>query len=154
MKLEQIIYTPSVRVKFTKREIAVLMELSAMHYDGACVAAGRQGGFLYGISNGNDELTWRQCDLLGKICEGASFWERSPRVADQKKGVIGRRLFGETLWLMKAMEFAKKCSDPVAESSAEQFKAQKERDKAYYGPLPYQGDEVADRAARRARCMP
>lgn len=145
MKLEQIVYTASVRVKFTKQEIGVLMKLSAMHYDGVCQAAGRCGGFLWGIRNGNDSLTCREADILGKICEGASFWERSPLQSDQVRGRIGRKLFGETLRLMQVMSDAKAAASGLAREFEERYQMETGTAKPYTGPLPYQGETHGNR---------
>ena len=137
MKLTAIQFEPSARVKFTKREISVLMQLSAMHYDHVCKAAGKCGGFLWGIRNGNDKLTWHDLDILGKICEGASFWERSSLPAIQAKSEIGRRLFGEILALMKGLGFARECAEPVGQAAVVQINTGVRR--TYLGPLPYEG---------------
>jgi hypothetical protein len=138
MKLQRVLFKPSVQVKFTRIEISVLMQLSAMHYDGVCKAAGQCGGFLYGIANGNDTLSWREIDLLGKICEGASFWERSSSARLQRKGAIGRRLFGDMLRLHRGLEFAGRCAEPVGKHATEQINVQER--KPYWGPLPYLGE--------------
>jgi hypothetical protein len=141
MKLERILFAPSVQVKFTRRELSVLMQLSAMHYDSLCKAASKPGrdGFLWGIKNGNESLTWQECNLLAKICEGASFWERSSRPIDQQKAKVGRRLFAELLRLLKAMENAFQLTRILGEKIAEQSNIQER--KPYFGPLPYQGEE-------------
>ncbi len=69
-----------------RRDVDVLVLLAEHHYDGACRAAGRQGGFLYGWFNitrdqspcGEYKIeevpkcngTRRDLDTVLKICEG------------------------------------------------------------------------------------
>jgi hypothetical protein len=67
-------------IHFNGRELDALMEASAKHYDGVCKAAGKVGGFLYGMVQrfGGTEpvtaatmatLSRSECDILCKICE-------------------------------------------------------------------------------------
>jgi len=73
-------YDVSALVIFTRADVDSLMELSASHYDGKCKAAGKVGGFLYGIHNAvcvlpdaSEEfprrLSWDNVDTLCKILE-------------------------------------------------------------------------------------
>jgi hypothetical protein len=73
-------YSVSALVIFSRADVDGLMELSATHYDGKCKAAGKIGGFLYGIHNAvcvlpdaSEEfprcLTWDNVDTLCKILE-------------------------------------------------------------------------------------
>lgn len=82
-------YAVSAQVIFSRAEVASLLELSASHYDGKCKAAGKLGGFLYGINNavsfqpdGSEEIprlvSWDNVDTLCKILEQA----RTPEQAD------------------------------------------------------------------------
>jgi hypothetical protein len=76
MKTRRLVPHYNVEVVLTRREIAVLMSRSANHYDGVCRAAGKLGGFLYGINNRlldvdvvEVEVTADELNLLMKICE-------------------------------------------------------------------------------------
>lgn len=88
MRLELVRFTPRARVVFTEEEIKTLLRCSESHYDGVCKAAGREGGFLYGMMNrfalreaakrdsanadqseATHDLEWREIDTLLKILE-------------------------------------------------------------------------------------
>jgi len=76
MELKGFVYTPEAYVTFTRREVKLMMILSANHYDAHCREAGQHGGFLYGISNGTKyqshhevRLGLTQVDTLCKVTE-------------------------------------------------------------------------------------
>ena len=73
MNLKEISFEPKAEVEFSASDVNLLMEWSKAHYDGVCRQAGKQGNFLYGLSNSAPDyrhtLTWRQLDTLLKICE-------------------------------------------------------------------------------------
>ena len=81
-------YDVSAQVIFTRAEVDWLLDLSASHYDGKCEAAGKHGGFLYGINNavsmqpdGSEEIprlvSWDNVDTLCKILEQARTGEQA-----------------------------------------------------------------------------
>jgi hypothetical protein len=88
MRLELVAFTPRARVVLTEEEIETMIACSALHYDGVCQAAGKRGGFLYGMKNryalresaksdpanidqsdATHFLEWSQIDTLLKILE-------------------------------------------------------------------------------------
>ena len=82
MKLAEISFKPIAHVTFTSAEIRLMCECSRCHYDGVCKDASKVGGFLYGMSNAEENapghshsLTWRQLDTLAKILELGSMLE-------------------------------------------------------------------------------
>jgi hypothetical protein len=73
MNLKEISFEPKAEVEFSASDVNLLMEWSKAHYDGVCRQAGKQGNFLYGLSNSAPDyrirLTFREADTLRKICE-------------------------------------------------------------------------------------
>lgn len=94
MHFEKFVRIPSVVVSFTLEEINLLMYASSSHYDATCKAAGRLGGFLYGMEIrikmgaefSPDEplpthtLSFRQVDLLAKISEPIVVSQEPPKL--------------------------------------------------------------------------
>lgn len=89
-------YAVSAQVIFTRAEVDALLELSASHYDGKCEAAGKHGGFLYGISNavsvqpdGSEEIprlvSWDNVDTLCKILEQSRTAEQAELYGAMRK---------------------------------------------------------------------
>jgi hypothetical protein len=80
MELDSLVFIAKAEVILTLDEVQALMDLAATHYDGACIAAGQHGGFIYGwynlvtFSSANQRkvpvrVTWDQFDLVAKILE-------------------------------------------------------------------------------------
>ena len=79
MQPERIQFEARAVCKFTKAEIALLMECSARHYDGECKRAGQPGGMIFGLNNAlvaetfpTQRLSAGDCDLLCKVLENGT----------------------------------------------------------------------------------
>lgn len=104
MKVSAITFTPAATVRFSNRELALMLKCSARHYDHRCRSIGvaGQGSFLYGwkmrreISPKIREETVSsdQLDTLMKVLEGG---RHLPSVKDQRNafglGLNLRRTF-------------------------------------------------------------
>ena len=82
MRIE-IIGRPEFHFVLVAGDLAMLIELSAHHYDGWCRSASKHGGFLYGWENcldgtGRVEVTasWREVDTCCKIMESACWFDK------------------------------------------------------------------------------
>jgi hypothetical protein len=69
---------PHFELTITVELLIVLLKASELHYDGACIGAGKAGGILYGFKNtlllGKEEVihpvvSFRELDLMLKILE-------------------------------------------------------------------------------------
>lgn len=90
---------PLFRVPLTLADVAVLLELSALHYDETCRLAGVPGeqGFIYGwnswltlLATTPDEppvvtATWRQLDLCLKLMEFLPYRFTAERTATVRR---------------------------------------------------------------------
>ena len=66
-------YRVDARLQITKSELEHMIECSAKHYDGVCIAASRLGGFLYGwrIQLDLDEciIVWADWNIADTLCK-------------------------------------------------------------------------------------
>jgi hypothetical protein len=82
MKLDSIFFTPKAEVSFTSAEYELMLECSAVHYDGVCKDVGKEklfngeAGMLWRahrihINTGHQSVTFtfRELDTLAKILE-------------------------------------------------------------------------------------
>lgn len=111
----------------TRDDILPLIVLAQHHYDSACIATARQGGFLHTwlgrvsafIDISTEEqvscsATWRDLDILLKVCEGVAMAERSKLIT------LAQRTKVDTLCatIMNAMKYSTQNSVPVHTVSA------------------------------------
>ena len=102
MKIE-ITLQPLFWLAFTRDELEPLFLLASHHYDGACKAAARQDGFLYGWRNivssriGDQEMEQPLCsgsrrdlDTVLKICEGVRLATSCKLITEEQAATINR----------------------------------------------------------------
>ena len=89
MTLKEIVYVPEISLELTPTDLKWLAWCSEHHYDGTCQYASQPGGMIYGLQNRLDAdprrkaeacLTFREVDLLAKICETGPPDEEGRRV--------------------------------------------------------------------------
>lgn len=87
---------PEFHLPLDAATVALLMQMSSLHYDARCKAASAVGGFIYGWRNSVQfspelpvEATWNDLDTVLKICENRSFLgaEDQERVRDLTKAL-------------------------------------------------------------------
>lgn len=116
MTFDAVTFRPIATLSFNDDEIDILLRCSEAHYDADCRAAGKVGGFLYGIRNlreshdtiqreqlergeiqfatdATHDLTFREVDTLAKISQiGSSLFtdERPTKLHFQLRRVLKR----------------------------------------------------------------